>query len=263
MSLSFPFPTGLYRAIGEGPVAVVAHDEDGRPTVVCVSATTAFERVAALVLLSNHPESFVISEGQRFFPDGHIETADPTRPCYAGELHLHFDVEWVALGPQPEVYVFTHTEQEWEAARQAMKHLLQLGRVSPCSYLEGDHAGFDQGLSAQNLDGKPHGPGLVALFREAAICAQNEEERQTQIAGDLFSLLEESARKRADEEEDEGWEGYEEEWFDEEEREETASEEEWEDEIPQEVSVQTDRSLRSLVRWIGTCWRHMRRSPRS
>ena len=195
MPISFPFPTGLSRAISEDQMMVVAHDEDGVPTVVCVFADSAVERAAALVLLENNPDSFVLSHGHRCAPGGRVEAYDPTRPWYVGELHLLFDVEWVELGPQPWVYVFTHTEQEWETARQAMKHLLQLGRLSSRSYLEGDHAGFDQGLSAKDLDGKPHGPGLVAHFRDAAIRAQNEED-SSDFPADLSLLFVLEATKR-------------------------------------------------------------------
>ncbi len=176
MSISFPFPTGLSRALGEDQVAVVAHDNDGAPAVVCVFAESAFERAAALALLENNPDSFVVSHGQRYAPGGHVEAYDPTRPWYAGELSMLFDVEWVELGRHPWVYVFTHTEQEWETARLAMKHLLQMGRLSWRSYLEGDHGGRVRGLSALDLDSKPHGPGLVAQFRDCAIRKQNGEE---------------------------------------------------------------------------------------
>ncbi|HEU5380006.1 MAG TPA: hypothetical protein VFV38_31675 [Ktedonobacteraceae bacterium] len=195
MSSSFPFPIGLYRAIGEDQVTVVAYDDNGAPTAVCVFADSAFQRAAALVLLENSPESFVVSHGQRYSPDGRIEVYEPSRPWYAGELHLLFDVEWVELGSQPWIYVFTHTEQEWVTARLAMKHLLSVGRLSPRSYLEGDHAGFDQGLSAKNLDGNLHGPGLVAQFRDAAIRIQNEEDG-LEFPADLYLLFVLEAKER-------------------------------------------------------------------
>ncbi len=171
---SFPFPTGLYRVFGEDSITVVAHNDDGTPTVVCVSTDSAFDRAAALVLLENHPDSFVVSHGHRYSPDGHAEIYDPARPLYAGELHLTFDVEWVTLGPQPQVHVFAHSEHEWECARQALKHLLQLGRLSPLSYVESDHSGRDQGVFASSVDAKPHGPGMVALIRESAYRVQND-----------------------------------------------------------------------------------------
>ncbi len=170
---TFPFPTGLYRVFGENPITVIGHDHDGKPTTVCVCVHSPGDRAVALALLESNPESIVVSHGLRYAPDGSVQPYEPCRPSYAGELHLQFDVEWVTLGPRPRVYVFTHTEQEWENARQALRHLLDLGRLSKQSYLEGDHTGNDQGLSAQNLDGKPHGPRLVAQFREAAMCAQN------------------------------------------------------------------------------------------
>src|SRR5581483_641387 len=80
MSLSLPFPTGLYRAIGENQVAVVAHDDEGVPTAVCVFADSAFERAAALVLLENRPDSFVVSHGHRYSPGGRVEVYDPSQP---------------------------------------------------------------------------------------------------------------------------------------------------------------------------------------
>lgn len=70
MSLSFPFPTGLYRAFGEQAVTVVARDRDGMPAAVCVQPASAFDRAAALVLLQEHPDSFVIWQGHRYTPDG-------------------------------------------------------------------------------------------------------------------------------------------------------------------------------------------------
>lgn len=207
MSNPFPFPTNLYRAIGKDPITVVAYEDDGVPAAVCVLATTTFERHAALVLLENSPASFVVSHGLRYSPDGRVEAYDPARPWYAGELQMEFEVEWVELGPQPQIYVFAHSQEEWEAARQAMKHLLHLGRLSPDSYLEGDYAGYDQGLSAQDLDGMPHGPGLVAQFRDAAIRAQNDEEEAGTSADFLSALVlvaKEHREQRA--EDDEWWE---------------------------------------------------------
>jgi hypothetical protein len=250
MSISFSFPTGLYRAIGEDQVAVVAHDYDGTPAVVCVFADSAFQRAAALVLLENNPDSFVVSHGRRYAPGGHVEAYDPTRPCYAGELCLLFEVEWVELGPQPQIYVFTHTEQEWVTARLAMKHLLHLGRLSSRSYLEGDHAGFAQGLSAKNLDSKPHGPGLVAQFRDAAIRAQNEDDG-SEFPADLYLLFvleakerrEQSASERA--EDDSGWE----EENDEEEPAGIDTGMDLREETIQEVSVQAPQRILSLARW--------------
>lgn len=189
-------------------------------------ADSAFERAVALVLLENSPDSFVVSHGRRYAPDGRVEAYDPAQPWYAGELPLLFEVEWVELGPQPRIYVFAHTEQEWETARLAMKHLLHLGRLSPRSYLEGDYTGDDQGLSARDLDGKPHGPGLVAQFRNAAIRAQNEEEG-SEFDADLFVLFMLEAKERREQyarerdEEDDGWdeeeEDSEEKWTDDEE----------------------------------------------
>ena len=131
----------------------------------------------------------------------------------------------MALGPCPRVYVFTHSCAEWETARLAMKHLLQLGRLSPRSYLEGNLAGFDQGLSAQNLDGMPHGPGLVAQFRDAAIRAQNDEEG-VDVADDLFLLFVLAAKERREQSARECDE--EEEWREEDEEERSA--EDWTEE---------------------------------
>jgi hypothetical protein len=257
MSSSFPFPVGLYRALGEDQVTVVAHDVDGAPAAVCVFADSAFERAAALVLLEDSPDSFVVSHDHRYFPDGRVEAYDPLRPWYAGELCLMFDMEWVTLGPQPRVHVFTHTAQEWECARQAMKHLLQQSRLSPRSYLEGDHAGFDQGLSAQDLEGRLHGPGLVAQFRDAAIRAQNEEDG-SEFPADMFllSVLEAKARRglraRELDEEDERWEEDldEEERSDEEELAETPADGAQREEAIREVTFQTSRHILSaLARW--------------
>lgn len=172
-SSSSSFPAPLSRAIGEDTITVIAHNYDGEPATVCVRTESAFDRAAALVLLKNHPESFVLSDGLRFLPNGQVEPWSPAQPHYAGELHLSFDTEWVELGPQPRVHVFCHTEQEWEDARKAVMHLFQLGRLSSLSYVESDHTGEDQGVFVKNVDGVPHGPGMVAMIREAAYCRQN------------------------------------------------------------------------------------------
>src|SRR5579883_3016211 len=238
MSTSFPFPTGLYRAIGEEPVTVVAHDDDGAPTIVCVFADSAGERAIALVLLEDSPDSFVVSHGHRYFPDGRVEAYDPTRPWYAGELRLTFDMEWVTLGPQPRVHVFAHTEQEWECARQAMKHLLQLERLSPLSYIESDHTGQDQGLFAQDVDGTPHGPGLVALIRESAYRIQND--------------LGEPLEWNEEEYDNAGWEEEErsdERWTEETELAEAAAPEDQCEELIQELSAQTSRRITTALTW--------------
>jgi hypothetical protein len=213
MSISFPFPTNLYRAIGEDPITVVAHDYDGEPTAVCVRTTSAFDRAAALVLLETNPESFVLSDGLRFSPNGHVEPLDPARPHYAGELHLSFDVEWVELGPKPRVHVFVHTEQEWEDARQAMTHLLQLGRLSPLSHVESDHTGQDQGVFARNVDGKPHGPGMVAMIREVAYCVQNDLCEPPDVGEvDEEEIREYAAHLHEERSDDDDWEEEEDDW---------------------------------------------------
>ncbi len=93
------------------------------------------------------------------------------------ELRRTFDVETVGVdwpGPRLRAHIFTHSQQEWEQAKSAVRHLLDQKLLSPRSYIEGDHHGEDQGISAQNLDAKPHSADLVALFREAAYCVQNE-----------------------------------------------------------------------------------------
>ncbi len=176
MSAPYPFPRNLAQALGEEPLTVVAYAADGEPAVVCVYADAACEVAAALALLGeHHQESFVVAHGYRYSPDGQVQRYDPERPAYAGELLLLFEGEWVTFGPQPQLYVWTHTAKEWECARRAMKHLLHLGRLSRESYLEGDFTGEDQGLSAANLDGPPHNSLIVAIFREAALRAQNGE----------------------------------------------------------------------------------------
>lgn len=274
MSNSFPFPTGLYRAIGEDQITVVAHDDDGEPTAVCVYAHSAAERAIALALLEKRSESFVVSHGLRYSPDGTVQPYDSTRPSYAGELRLLFDMEWVTLGPQPRIYVFTHTEQEWETARQAMKHLLQAHLLSPRSYLEGDHTGKDQGLSAENLDGQPHAPWLVAQFREAAIRAQNGEEGGG-IANDLFLVraLTTKEQHEHDEWEDDAWEDdawMDDEWGDGERKDdEWEAEETWEEEAgpgekshegsTQEVPAPLSRLIQvAIARWRKGGRRHRR-----
>jgi hypothetical protein len=257
MSTLFPFPTGLYRAIGEEPVTVVAHDDNGAPTVVCVSADSAGERAVALVLLEDSPGSFVVSHGHRYFPDGRIEAYDPARPWYAGELRLAFDMEWVTLGPQPRVHVFAHTEQEWECARQVMKHLLQLERLSPLSYVESDHTGQDQGLFAQDVDGTPHGPGLVALIRESAYCMQNDlgeppEWNEEEIHEEEYDNTgwEEEEEVYADEASWEEEERSDERWTEEAKLAEAAAPKDQCEELIQELSTQTSRRITTaLTRW--------------
>ena len=173
---TYPFPTGLLRAFLQEAVHILAYDEAGMPTAACVRAESHADCAIALALLKANPDSFVLHQGLRCSTDGTVLQYDPSRPKFAGELHLTFDTEWVKLGPRPRVYVFTHSQEEWETARQAMRHLLQAGRLSPRSYLEGvnPHTGKEQGLTASQLDGTPHGPGLVAQYRETAIRMQND-----------------------------------------------------------------------------------------
>lgn len=168
----FPFLTNIYRVFPEIDVIVLRPDID--PPVVCITAHSPGDRAIALALLKQSPASFVLTDGLRYSPDGAVERYDPTCPASAAELRLTFDMEWVELGPPPRVYLFIHTKQEWEDARKAMRHLLQQGLLSPQSYIESDHTGQDQGLSAHNLDAASHGAELVALFREAAYCVQND-----------------------------------------------------------------------------------------
>lgn len=173
---TFPFPTGLLRKKPQEIIHVIAHSVMGMPTAVCMRATDAADCATALALFKESSlDSFVLYHDWRCAPDGTVFRYDPTRPNWAGELHLSFDVEWVKVGPQPRVYVFTSTPEEWEAARQAMRYLLQLQRLSPKSYLEGvnPYNGVNQGVQASALDAPPHGPGLVAQFRDAAIRARN------------------------------------------------------------------------------------------
>ena len=80
---------------------MVAYDDEGAPSVVCVFAHSEFERTAALVLLESSPDSFVVSHGRRYSPDGQVEVYNPARPWYAGELDLTFEIEMGGAWPLP------------------------------------------------------------------------------------------------------------------------------------------------------------------
>ena len=175
MSL-YPFPANVSRVFPETDVEVVKRNERGDPTAVCVTTHTTGDCAIALVLLKESPNSFVLADGARYLPDGTVQRCDPACPASITELHRAFDVETVEVdwpGPRSRVHIFTHSQQEWEQAKSAVRHLLDLKLLSPLSYLEGHHTGEDQGLSARNLDAKPHSANQVALFREVAYCVQN------------------------------------------------------------------------------------------
>lgn len=175
-----PFPTNLWRTFSRDAIHVIAHDETGEPTAVCVRTESVADCAIALALLKDRPGSFVLHRGPRDVPlrcspDGVVSPYDPARPRCAGELDLTCTVEWVRPGPCPWLYVFTSSQKEWETARLALRHLLQAEKISPRSYLEGVHptTGRAQGVHAWNLDGTPHRPEVVAQYREAAYRAHH------------------------------------------------------------------------------------------
>lgn len=182
----YPFPTNLSRVFDASAVEIIQRNEQGHPTAVCVLTQTAGDRAIALALLKEHPTSFVLFEDARSWPDGQVCPCDPSCPASLAELRQAFDVEIVTRewpGPRTRVYVFTHSQQEWDDAKVAVRHLLDQKLLSPRSYIEGCHTGTDQGISARHLDAEPHSAGLVALFREAAYCIQNDlYERDTDTA---------------------------------------------------------------------------------
>jgi hypothetical protein len=221
------FAATIYRVFPATDVQAIEHDILGTPTEVCVTARDAGDRAVALVLLEGSQASFVLAHGLRYSSDGTVQPYDRTRPNRAGELHLAFDAEWVELGPQPRVYISTHTAQEWVDAKEAMRHLLQMGRLSARSYIQSDHTGQDQGLSAHDLDATPHSASLVALFREAAYCVQN----------DLYEKEDyEDEEEWQDDEDDED----DEEWQDDEDDEDYGDEE-----------FEEDGSEEAEERWVG------------
>lgn len=231
------FPATIYRVFPATDVKAIEHDMLGTPTEVCITARNAGDRAVALVLLEGSQVSFVLAHGLRYSSDGTVQHYDRTRPSRAGELHLAFDAEWVELGPQPRVYIFTHTAQEWADAKEAMRHLLQMGRLSARSYIQSDHTGQDQGLSAHDLDATPHGARLVALFREAAYCVQNN----------LY--------EKEDDEDEEEWQDDEddeddEEWQDDED-DEDYDEDYGDEEFEEDGEVTEDGSEEVEERWVG------------
>jgi hypothetical protein len=174
---SYLFPTNLSRVFPSSDIEIIKRDAEENPIAVCLTTHNPGDRAIAQVLLEGNTDSFALFDGARYFADGTVVPCDPARPASVAELHLAFDVETVEFtwpGPRPRVYIFTHTLQEWEDAKAAMRHLVAQKLLSPRSYLEGDHTGEDQGLSAQNLDALPHRAGMVAMFREAAYCTQND-----------------------------------------------------------------------------------------
>ncbi len=177
MSSLYPFPTNVFRVFQSSDIEVLKRDECDTPAALCLTTHTVGDRAIALVLLQESPDSFVLSEGARYFSNGTVHPCDPARPASLTELRRAFDVETVEIvwpGPRLRAHIFTHTLQEWEDARAAVRHLVDQQLLSPLSSIEGDHTGEDQGLFAQNLDAIPHSAGLVALVREAAYCVQND-----------------------------------------------------------------------------------------
>ena len=176
MSL-YPFPTNVYRVFPETDIEVVKRDTRGFSTAVCVTARNTGDRAIALALLKESPTSFVLSEDVRYLPDGTSHPCDPAWPTSIAELRRAFDVEMVVVdwpGPRSRVYLYTYSQQEWEQAKSAVRHLLDQKLLSPRSYIQGKLNGEVQGLSAQNLDAKPHSADQVAMFREVAYCVQND-----------------------------------------------------------------------------------------
>ncbi len=202
----YPFPTNIFRVFQPSDIEVLKRDERGTPAAICLTTHSVGDRAIALVLLEEAPDSFVLSEGARYFSDGTVHPCDPASPVSLTELRQAFDVETVEIvwpGPRPRVHIFTHSWRVWEDARAAVRHLVDQKLLSPCSYIEGDHTGEDQGLSAQNLDATPHSAGQVALVREAAYCVQNDLYEK-----DAYDVEEVSQDERYEEEEndDDVWE---------------------------------------------------------
>jgi hypothetical protein len=231
MSL-YPFPTNVFRVFPSSDIEVLTRDASGNPASLCLTAHTSGDRAIAQVLLEGRPDSFVLADGARYLADGTVLPCDPAHPASVAELHLAFDVETVEFtwpGPRPRVYLFTHTEQEWEDAKAAVRHLVAQKLLSPRSSIESDHTGEDQGLSAQNLDALPHTAGLVAMFREAAYCTQNDlYEKETYDEEDDEGVWPDENEEERDEDDDS--------WRDEWEDEDDEDDDQWEDEEDEDVS---------------------------
>lgn len=178
-----PVFTDLTRIFGAENVEVIQKDPlsmsvNTHATIVCVTVHTDSDRTRALALLKESPDSVVLFKDTRYWPDGSIERSDPVRPVSITEFQNTFDSEYIRTdwpGPRARLHVFTYTEQMWSKALLAMRHLLDRDLLSPQSYVEGKYGGSVQGLSARRLDAEPHGPALVALFREEAYHEQNRE----------------------------------------------------------------------------------------
>jgi hypothetical protein len=263
MSL-YPLPLNVSRVFGESNVEIIKRDEHGKAAAVCVTTYTTGDCAVALVLLKESPGSFVLCNGMRYWPDGTVQRCDPACPMSVAELCQAFDVEIVGRewpGPRLRVYLFTHTLQEWEHARQAVRHLLNQGLVSSRSFIEGDHTGETQGFAAQDLDAQSHGASLVALLREAAICKQNEEDLRD---GDdeflervISQAIQEGRYEEKDEEEweeeREQWDDEWDQWDDEEEVEKEVSEEreeDWPEDEEEEQTLLAKKPLQRVLVWL-------------
>lgn len=178
MSSTF-FSDTVYQLFGPGrenDVEVFAWEGADQLAAVRITARSAGECIFAVKAIEASPASFVVSDGWRFTSRrGAVEPYDPARPANVDELSLAFDGEYLGVdgpGHKPCVYILTYDLQSWEHARRAARHLLQLGKISPQSYIELKIKGNLLGLSVGNLDAKPDRGAVVALYRESVSSAE-------------------------------------------------------------------------------------------
>src|SRR5258707_13936335 len=93
----FPFPANVYRVFPETDVEVVKRNELGNPVAVCVTTHTTGDCAIALVLLKESSDSFVLSDGARYLPDGTVRRCDPAWPARVTELRRSFDFDTVGI----------------------------------------------------------------------------------------------------------------------------------------------------------------------
>lgn len=162
----------LYRVFPEKAISPFEWGDQGEIKSARIIVGSAGDCAIALKLLEANESqgSFVVFDDKRYEPfSSSVQPYAITRPANANELYLDFGVEYVAGGEQPWVYLFTYGPEEWASAKQALAHLLEQDKLSPRSFIEGDH----QGVYASNLE-QPLGSAWISVIREAAYATQND-----------------------------------------------------------------------------------------
>ena len=125
----------------EQDIHVFAWKKNGNPARASIHVYNEEEKLYAFQLLQScglEHSSFVVLHGIRYDLVGHEEPFNITKPHDAAELYGHFDIEYCGSDKdeKPLVYIFTTTQDEWDTALQATKHLYEQGLLAPKSCIE-------------------------------------------------------------------------------------------------------------------------------